>query len=204
MRRRPPPSPGSSPPARRLHGRPDYVQAVGAVDGGYKENEGWKVAQPSDHLRGAWWNPVSRSRAPRARGGGATANQDLKIAEAGARARAAVRFNRAGLFPTIHHAGTLRSVRESSNQPFLAPGSRPQLGGLSGRSISYEVDLLGRVRRTVASDPERAQAPRDLETARLSLQAELAIDYFELRAADAQQQLLDETVKASKPRCVSP
>jgi NodT family efflux transporter outer membrane factor (OMF) lipoprotein len=63
--------------------------------------------------------------------------------------------------------------------------------------MSYEVDLWGRVRRTVASARNEAQATAaDLETARLSLQAELAIDYFELRAADAQQQLLDETVKA--------
>ena len=63
--------------------------------------------------------------------------------------------------------------------------------------MSYEVDLWGRVRRTVAPARNEAQATAaDLETARLSLQAELAIDYFELRAADAQQQLLDETVKA--------
>ena len=63
--------------------------------------------------------------------------------------------------------------------------------------MSYEVDLWGRVRRTVTAARNEAQATAaDLETARLSLQAELALDYFELRAADAQQQLLDETVKA--------
>jgi NodT family efflux transporter outer membrane factor (OMF) lipoprotein len=63
--------------------------------------------------------------------------------------------------------------------------------------MSYEIDLWGRVRRTVAAAQHEAQATAaDLETAQLSLQAELAMDYFELRAADAQQQLLDETVKA--------
>ena len=63
--------------------------------------------------------------------------------------------------------------------------------------MSYEVDLWGRVRRTVAAARQEAQATAaDLGTARLSLQAEVAIDHFELRAADAQQQLLDETVKA--------
>jgi len=63
--------------------------------------------------------------------------------------------------------------------------------------MSYEIDLWGRVRRTVAAARHEAQATAaDLETARLSLQAELAMDYFELRAADAQKQLLDETVKA--------
>src|SRR5258706_13984977 len=60
-----------------------------------------------------------------------------------------------------------------------------------------EGDAGGRVARAVASARDEAQATAaDLETARLSLQAELAIDYFELRAADAQQELLDQTVKA--------
>ena len=63
--------------------------------------------------------------------------------------------------------------------------------------LSYEIDLWGRVRRTVAAARQEAQATAaDLETARLSLQAELVVDYIELRAADAQQQLLEETVKA--------
>jgi NodT family efflux transporter outer membrane factor (OMF) lipoprotein len=63
--------------------------------------------------------------------------------------------------------------------------------------LSYELDLWGRVRRGVASAREEAQATAaDYETAKLSLQAELALDYFELRSADAQKQLLDNTVKA--------
>src|SRR5207237_3521800 len=98
-----------------------------------------------------------------------------------------------------------RSVRDSGNRPFLTPNAStiPGIGQCSagdillGLDMSYEIDLWGRVRRTVASARREAEATAaDLETARLSLQAELAMDYFELRAADAQQQLLDETVKA--------
>jgi hypothetical protein len=63
--------------------------------------------------------------------------------------------------------------------------------------VSYELDFWGRVRRTVASAREFAQASAaDVETAKLSLQAELAFDYFELRSADAQTQILDNTVES--------
>jgi NodT family efflux transporter outer membrane factor (OMF) lipoprotein len=180
---------------------PDYVKPDATSTPAYKESDGWKVAQPSDALpRGAWWDlfndPVLHDLEEQV----AVANQDLKVAEARLReARAAVRFNRAGLFPTISTTFGPSTVRESANQPFLSSGSR---GGHSGDillslDMSYEVDLWGRVRRTVNAARRESQATAaDLETARLSLQAELAIDYFELRAADAQQQLLDETVKA--------
>src|SRR5205807_9211772 len=79
--------------------------------------------------------------------------------------------------------------------PSVSPGSSGDL--LLSLDMSYEIDLWGRVRRTVAAARHEAQATAaDLETARLSLQAELAMDYFELRTADAQKQLLDQTVKA--------
>ena len=180
---------------------PDYVRPDAPSTPAYKELEGWKVAQPNDALpRGAWWDlfndPVLHDLEEQV----AVANQDLKVAEARLReARAAVRFNRAGLFPTISTTFGPNALRESGHQPFLSSGSR---GGSSGDillslDMSYEVDLWGRVRRTVAASRNEMQATAaDLETARLSLQAELAIDYFELRAADAQQQLLNATVKA--------
>jgi len=89
--------------------------------------------------------------------------------------------------------------RESANQPYF-PASQANNG--TGAltlpfDLSYEVDLWGRVRRTVSASREETQASAaDLQTASLSLHAELAADYFELRSADAQKQLLDDTVKA--------
>ncbi len=77
-------------------------------------------------------------------------------------------------------------IQQSSKGDFVLPFD-----------LSYELDLWGRVRRSVAAAREEAQATAaDYETAKLSLEAELALDYFELRSADAQKQLLDDTVKA--------
>jgi NodT family efflux transporter outer membrane factor (OMF) lipoprotein len=89
-------------------------------------------------------------------------------------------------------------VKASGHQPY-APGRNPPPRGQFELpfDLSYELDLWGRVRRTVAAARAEAQATAaDLETARLSLHAELAIDYIELRSADTQQKLLDDTVAA--------
>lgn len=185
---------------------PEYKKPSAPTTPAYKELDGWKLASPSDALpKGPWWtvfgDPELNGLAEQV----SAANQNLKIAEARLReARAQVRFNRSFLFPTISATAGASSVRESANAPFLTPTARTTQGVghgstgdiLLGLDMSYEVDLWGRVRRTVRSAKDEAQATAaDLETARLSLQSELVVDYFELRAADAQKQLLDETVK---------
>ena len=180
---------------------PDYKKPSVPMTTAFKETDGWKLAQPSDHLpKGRWWeifgDPELHALAEEV----SSANQNLKIAEARLReARAIVRVNRAALFPTISAGLGASSIRESSNRPFLSPNVSLGNSGdfLLSLDLSYEIDLWGRVRRTVAAARQEAQATAaDLETARLSLQAELVVDYIELRAADAQQQLLEETVKA--------
>lgn len=180
---------------------PDYQKPSVPMTPTYKEVDGWKQANPSDHLpRGQWWTIFGDPDLDALETEIAPANQTLKIAEARLReARALVRFNRATLFPTISTTFGPRSVRESANQPFLSPHANVGSSGdlLLSLDMSYEIDLWGRVRRTVESARREAEATAaDLETARLSLEAELAMDYFELRAADAQKQLLDETVVA--------
>ena len=180
---------------------PDYTKPSVPMTSIYKEADGWKVAQPGDHLpRGQWWVILGDPELHALEEQVAAANQNLKIAEARLReARALVRFNRAALFPTISAGVGISSIRDSANRPFLTPNVNTGSSGdlLFSLDMSYEIDLWGRVRRTVAAARNEAQATAaDLETARLSLQAELAMDYFELRAADAQKQLLDETVKA--------
>ena len=180
---------------------PDYTKPSAPMTPTYKEADGWKAAEPSDHLpRGQWWAIFRDPELDALEEQIAAANQNLRIAEARLReARAMVRFNRAALFPTISAGVGASSIRDSANRPFLSPNVNTGSSGdlLLSLDMSYEIDLWGRVRRTVEAARHEAQATAaDLETARLSLQAELALDYFELRAADAQKQLLDETVKA--------
>lgn len=163
--------------------------------------DGWKVAEPSDTaLRGKWWELYGDTKLNELEEQVDPSNQTLKEAEANFRqARAAVRFNRAAEAPTIAVAPSASAVRASANEPYF-PSSQVNNG--TGDltlpvDLSYEVDLWGRIRRTVRAAREQAQASAaDLETVRLSLHAEVAIDYFEVRSDDAQKQLLDDTVKA--------
>jgi outer membrane protein TolC len=87
-------------------------------------------------------------------------------------------------------------VRNSNNRPYFS-NTHTTGDFILPFDLSYEVDLWGRIGRSITAAGEEAQATHaDLQTASLSLHAELAIDYIELRAADAQQQLLDDTVNA--------
>jgi len=167
----------------------------------FKEVDGWKPAQPGDQtLRGKWWEIFGDPQLNALEEQLTVSNQDLKVSEARFRqARAMIRFNRSAEFPTISTSPSVVNERESPNQPYF---NRAYANNGTGDftlpfDLSYEVDLWGKIRRTVNASREEAQASAaDVQTASLSLHAELALDYFELRSADAQKQLLDDTVKA--------
>ena len=188
---------------------PKYVKPTAPMAPGFKEqppesfkeNGVWKPAQPGDQaLRGNWWKIFGDPQLNALEEEVTLSNQDLKVAEARFRqARAMIRFNRSAEFPTISTSPSIANERLSPNQPYF-PASQANNGTGAFTlpfDLSYEVDLWGRVRRTVSASREEAQASAgDLQTANLSLHAELAVAYFELRSADVQEQLLDDTVKA--------
>jgi NodT family efflux transporter outer membrane factor (OMF) lipoprotein len=167
----------------------------------FKEDDGWKVIQPSDaELKGNWWELFGdlQLNALEARVEGA--NQTLKMADANFRAaHSNIGFYRASEAPTIGVAPSVATVRDSANQPYL---SKTIVNNAEGNftlplELDYEIDLWGRIRRQVTAAREQAQASAaDLANTRLSLHAELAIDYMEVRSADAQIKLLNDTVKA--------
>jgi NodT family efflux transporter outer membrane factor (OMF) lipoprotein len=167
----------------------------------FKESDQWQPARPEDQTsRGNWWEIFGDSELNNLEDQIAGSNQNLKVAEARFReARAAIRFNRASQFPTISTAPSASYVKSSDFSPSFPSKIQEASKGdfVLPFDLSYELDLWGRVRRSVAAAREEAQATAaDYETAKLSLEAELALDYFELRSADAQKQLLDDTVKA--------
>ena len=167
----------------------------------FKESDQWQPSRPGDQIsRGKWWEIFGDPELNKLEEQIAASNQSLKVAEARFReARAAIRFNRASQFPTISTAPSASYVKNSDFSPNYPSRIQQASKGdfVLPFDLSYELDLWGRVRRSLAAAREEAQATAaDFETAKLSLEAELGLDYFELRSADAQKQLLDNTVKA--------
>jgi len=190
---------------------PDYVRPPVIAPDAYKENAGWKVAEPRDDvLRGKWWQLFGDPTLDALEEQVSLGNQDLVVAEATYRqARALVRQARAAYFPTV--TAGVGYTRSRQSDTLGSPSGSSSSSSGTGKTISnqpvstfqlpievaWTPDFWGRVRRAVESGRASAQASAgDLETARLSFQAELAQDYFQLRTLDAQKRLLDDTVAA--------
>jgi NodT family efflux transporter outer membrane factor (OMF) lipoprotein len=176
---------------------PAYKELAPSATGPQGE---WKPSQPQEQaLRGKWWEIFGDPQLNALEERVDVSNQNLKIAEAQFRqARDLIRINRSGLYPTVSAGPSITGEQFSKN----APNAGPQYGQTQRDfvlpfDLSYEVDAWGRIHRTIEAATEAAQASAaDLETARLSIHAELAADYFALRGLDAQKQLLDSTVIA--------
>jgi NodT family efflux transporter outer membrane factor (OMF) lipoprotein len=169
---------------------PDYVRPDVSTPANYKELEGWKAAQPRDDVvRGEWWRLYGDPVLDDLEAQVASANQNLAQAQAQYRAaRALVESSRASYFPTLDASAS--SVRGNRT------GAIRNTHTLT-LDAAWEADLWGKLRRTVESSRASAEASAaDAEAAKLSAQAELAVNYFQLRALDAQRQLLDDTVAA--------
>jgi NodT family efflux transporter outer membrane factor (OMF) lipoprotein len=184
---------------------PDYQRPTTAVPASYKEApEGWKVAQPADQGdRGDWWDVYQDARLNELEGQLNASNQTIaQYAAAYRQARALVGEARAAFFPTVtgtfsgSRSGTGAGNRSTNSSSFGQQGSVNNQFNLA-LDATWEPDLWGNVRRQVAEQKAGQQgAAADLANARLSAQATLAQTYFQLRALDLQQKLLDDTVQA--------
>jgi NodT family efflux transporter outer membrane factor (OMF) lipoprotein len=179
---------------------PKYHPPVVQAPPAYKEIGDWKPAQPNDqNLGGEWWKIFQDPQLDALELQVNVSNQNLKAAEAQFRqARAALRYNRADYYPTVTAGLSATRTRVSAHRP--PPSSI--FDGITYNDftlpvdVSYQADVWGRVRKNVESYREQAQASAaDLATVSLSMHADLAIDYFQARSLDAQEQLLNSTVK---------
>jgi len=175
---------------------PPAVQAPPA----YKAVGDWKPAQPNDqNLGGTWWTIFQDPQLDDLERQVNVSNQNLKAAEAQYRqARAVLRYYRADYYPTMTAGPSATRTRTSAHRP--PPNSI--FNGITYNDfvlpfdVSYQADVWGRVRRNVESYREQAQASAaDLATVNLSMHADLAVDYFQARSLDAEEQLLNSTVK---------
>jgi NodT family efflux transporter outer membrane factor (OMF) lipoprotein len=189
---------------------PKYQRATVETPPAYKEMDGWKVAQPQDDtIRGKWWETFNDPQLNALEDQVDISNQNIAAAAASfLSARAMVKQARAQYYPNV----TANPTIVYSRQPIFgavvttpgSPGSSTTGFGsgtfaeyLLPFDASWTPDLWGRVRNTVRANIAAAQASAaDLQNVRLTAQAEVAVDYFEIRAQDAQKELLDETVKA--------
>ena len=179
---------------------PKYEKPTVPIADSYKEGGLWQPATPNDTLaRGDWWTGFHDAKLDELEASAEKANPDLAAAaDHYVGARAFADEARAGLFPQVDGQALATHNRQSDTRP-LRSASQPDeyKDNLIGAQLNYELDFWGRVRNSVAAGEANAQASAaDLESARLSLRAELADDYIALRGLDAQSKLLADTVDA--------
>jgi NodT family efflux transporter outer membrane factor (OMF) lipoprotein len=168
--------------------------------GAYKELGPWTQAQPADRLpRDSWWTLYDSGELNDLEKRLIAGNPTLAAALASyEQARALSDQARAGLFPTLGVGAGVSRNRESVNAPLRGTTTPTyyNANSLSG-SVSYELDLWGQIRNEVAAGEANAAASAaDLESARLSLIAQLVSDYVQLRSLDRDTEILNETVEA--------
>jgi NodT family efflux transporter outer membrane factor (OMF) lipoprotein len=172
---------------------PDYHRPQLDADPNYKEAGDWKPSEPNDAFsRGPWWEIYKDDELNQLEVRIDISNENVKAAAAAFdQARALVAQARAGFWPT---------VGVSAGQQRAAVGGAPaRTTASAGVSANWALDIWGQIRRTVESERASAQASAAaLAAARLSAQSALATDYFELRAQDQLQKLLDDTVVAEQ------
>jgi NodT family efflux transporter outer membrane factor (OMF) lipoprotein len=184
--------PATVPPAfKEMRGQP----AATAVVPGVPIPGEWRPASPQDTAdRGTWWSiyndPLLDSLVSQVE----VSNQTLKSAEAAYRqSRALIRQNRSALYPTVSASGGPTEIGTGQNRG--TGGNAAQFAATG--SLSWEIDIWGGIRRTIENASASAQASAgDLAAARLSLQAEVIVDYFSLRVADERRRLFEASVTA--------
>jgi len=179
---------------------PDYLRPDMPVTDSFKEDGIWHLAQPADqHNRGEWWpvfqDPLLNQMETQLE------KDSFELVAALARYDAANAYlseQSSRLYPEINAIGNSSTNRQSANRPLRGPGFPNVYGDrVLGAGFSYEIDLWGNIRNAISSASALAEASKaDVESVRLSLQAQLATTYFHLRGLDSEIKLLSDSIKA--------
>jgi NodT family efflux transporter outer membrane factor (OMF) lipoprotein len=182
---------------------PKYHVPVAEVPVSFKETNGWKTAQPSDgQIKGNWWEIFNDTQLNQLETQVAISNQNVAAAfESFLAARDVAKEARAAYFPTVTVDPAY--TRSRSPKSIIGAAARASSAGPTTASLyqlpaeaSWQPDLFGNIRNTVRQSTYAAQvSAAQLENLRLSAQAELASDYFQMRAQDELIQLYETTVK---------
>ncbi len=164
----------------------------------------WKTAEPKDHVpRGAWWtvfnDPALNELQAKAAEDSLTLQAAFQRVE---QARATARVSRSSFYPTLDGGVNWARYRTSANAPSPVPFAIPSFTQSQWTvpfDLSYEVDLWGKVRRSFESSQQLAlSAVAARETILLGLQADVALNYFALRSADSEIELLTNAIDLRK------
>jgi NodT family efflux transporter outer membrane factor (OMF) lipoprotein len=172
---------------------PKYVRPTAPVPAAYKESADWKIAEPQDEeIRGEWWTIFNDPRLDALENEVNISNQNIAIAQAQyAQAYALVQAAKSSFFPILTTNASYTGSRTKSGSSDATTSGQALLSA----DVTWELDLWGKIRKTIEANRTNAQASNaDLENARLSAQAQLAQDYFQLCSIDVQKELLDNTM----------
>ena len=184
---------------------PNYHRPSAPTSAHFKEAEGWKAAEPREAASGTnWWSVYDDATLDGLEKQIDISNQTLKASEAAWRQAVALAQGAgAQLYPAVDLTGSALRSRGAVNS--FVTGNAGATQGTRAPAVnqfsltatgSWDLDIWGKIRRTIESDVASAKASEaDLAAARLSAQGTLAIDYVELRVADEQLQLLTDTIK---------
>jgi len=170
---------------------PDYQKPDAPAPAAYKESQGWKPAEPGEAASGtAWWSVYGDTVLDQLESQVDVSNQTIKADEAALRvARALVVEARAGLFPTVGLGASAERARVGSSGRSVTENQFS-----ASATASWDLDVWGGIRRSVEASAANAQvSAADLAAARLSIQGEIATDYFALRIQDETGRLLQTT-----------
>jgi len=178
---------------------PKYQRPVAPAPEAWSTEGPWRAASPKDALpKGAWWDIYHDDQLNQYEQQLLAANQSLVAAQARlSQARSLARIASAGLFPTMSTDPSVAGTRYSANRPGSATPETALTQSIYQIpfALNYEVDLFGRVRKTLeAANANLQSTAADLQNVQLVLTAELAADYFTLRELDAETQVVQDSI----------